>query len=165
MLPEVQTPELLQLDQPCPPPNRQSKDKLPLLCSRKNPSGQPGLCHMCSKGGSVIAGVVDCIVESVVVVGAVVVVIGTGIQKSGPQWVPPWLWKQPAATQASQSKPLSIQAEGPPAQAQTLELADERPHPGGQLGALTGGIVELRQTSLKVCLSASLTHPSWDTQW
>ena len=40
---------------------------------------------MCSKGGSVIAGVVDCIVESVVVVGAAVVVIGTGIQKSGPQ--------------------------------------------------------------------------------
>ena len=41
---------------------------------------------MCSNGGSVIAGVVDCIVESVVVVvGAAVVVIGTGIQKSGPQ--------------------------------------------------------------------------------
>ena len=84
MLVEVQTPKLLQLAPPCPPPNRQSNDKFPLLCSRKNPSGQP-LCHMCSNGGSVIAGVVDCIVESVVVVGAAVVVIGTGMQTSGPQ--------------------------------------------------------------------------------
>lgn len=80
---EVQSPKLLQPAPPCPPPNRQSNDKLPLLCSRKNPSGQP-LLPMCSNGGRVISGVVDCIVECVVV-GAAVVVIGTGMQISLPQ--------------------------------------------------------------------------------
>ena len=109
-----------------------------------------------------MSGVVDRIVECIIVVGAAVVVIGTGIQMSGPHWLPPWLSKQPAATQFSQLKPLSVQAvaEVLPEHAQVLVLADESPHPGGQLGAVTGGASEKLQNSLKVCLSASFTHPS-----
>ena len=71
--------------------------------------------------------------------------------------------KQPAATQSSQLKSLFVQAvaEELPLHAQVLVLVDESPHPGGQFGAVTGsGVVdERKQSSLKVCLSASLTQP------
>ena len=104
---------------------------------------------MCSNGGSVVFGVVDCPVDcAVVVVGAGVDVVGIGMQTT------------PFDEQADEPAALPLPVALPPPAPVDATFTVSGTQLGGQSGRSAGVVNSLlKHTCLKVFLSSSMSQP------